>query len=105
MRYHGEENVLIVTASINAGQDVSGMSAPIAGRAILLAQRHHRKVHLMHMEIGVEQRGVEILSSAGTIAMDDSEAHSHRSRYTGRDIADSHGSNDRRVITFAEAVG
>ena len=59
----------------------------------------------MHVEVGVEDRGVHVLALAGALAMEQREAHRHRRRHPGRHVADSHRDDRRRPVGLADAVG
>ena len=83
-----------------------GMLRAAASRTVLAAaQRDHRHVGLVHVKVGVEDRGVHVLALAGALAMQQCEANRHRRRHPGRHVADRHRDDRRRPVGLADTVG
>src|SRR6266849_1580535 len=57
------------------------------------------------MEIRIDQGGIEELSLAGALAMQQREAHRHCGGHSGRDVANRHRGDRRGAIGLADSVG
>src|SRR5271166_2621906 len=106
MRRRRDLNILVALVVKNSRSAAVRMQRTASRRAKLIAaQRHDRHSLLMHMEVSIEQRRVQVLAFARALTMQQRKTYSHRGGDARRNVTDSHSSQRRRTIDLSYAIG
>src|ERR1700689_1009123 len=106
MRRRCDLNVLVALVVKNSRSAAVRMQRTASRRRKLVAsQRHDRYGLLVHMEVSVQQRRVEILAFARALTMQQRKAYSHRGGNPRRNVTDSHGSQRGRTVDLSYPIG
>ena len=102
--HHHDGDELIAVAAEYSSRPAVGMERARAfWRKRRPAQGGLGHVHLVHVEISVDERALDVLAFAGALAMQQRKPDRHRRRHSGCAVADGGRELRRAAIGFADA--